>query len=200
MPGGQPSQKAFESALAMQIAHLDPLRLVVVEAESSKVGECRLPPGLWKAMRAAPRLVIAATAAARASYLTRAYSDLTDDKVRLSEVIAKMVPLQSHNTVARWQKMAGMGDYATLARELMEQHYDPRYDRHRARMDQPMTEFTTASLEEADLAALADRLVAALQPPSASAAASDHIVSPTSTSNTTQARGRAITGASSRAP
>jgi len=162
MPGGQPSQRGFESALAMQIARLDPTRVVVVEAESSKVGECRLPPGLWKAMRAAPRLAIAATAGARASYLTRAYSDLTDDKARLSGVIAKLVPLQSHDTVARWQEMARLGEFTSLARELMEQHYDPRYERHRARMDQPMTELATESLEEHDLEALADRLVAAL--------------------------------------
>jgi len=162
MPGGQPSQKGFETALAMQIAHLDPTRVVVVEAESSRVGERRLPPGLWKAMRTAPRLAIAATSAARASYLTRAYSDLTDDKARLSQVIAQMVPLQSHDTVARWQAMARLGDFTTLARELMEQHYDPRYERHRARVDQPVTEFATDGLEEADLEALADRLAAAL--------------------------------------
>ena len=46
--------------LAVALARLDPSRPVVVEAESSKVGDCRVPPQLWKAMIAAPRVAIAA--------------------------------------------------------------------------------------------------------------------------------------------
>ncbi|MFN5828613.1 MAG: tRNA 2-selenouridine(34) synthase MnmH, partial [Rhodobacterales bacterium] len=38
--GGQPSQKGFESRLAMALAALDPTRPLVVEAESSKIGTC----------------------------------------------------------------------------------------------------------------------------------------------------------------
>jgi tRNA 2-selenouridine synthase len=162
VPGGQPSQKAFESALALQIARLDPTRVVVVEAESSKVGNCRLPPGLWKAMRAAPRLAIAATVDARAAYLTRAYSDLTEDKSRLADVISKLTSLHSKERIALWRGMALQGAFQALAADLMAEHYDPRYERHRARMDQPMTEFTTGTLEDDDLEALADRLTAAL--------------------------------------
>ena len=36
----------------------DPARPVVVEAESSKVGDCRIPPRLWRAMVEAPRIAI----------------------------------------------------------------------------------------------------------------------------------------------
>ena len=39
MPGGQPSQKGFETALAARLAALDPARPVLAEAESSKVGD-----------------------------------------------------------------------------------------------------------------------------------------------------------------
>jgi tRNA 2-selenouridine synthase len=162
MPGGQPSQKAFESALAMQMAHLDPTRVVVVEAESSKVGECRLPPGLWKAMRAAPRLAIATSLEARAAYLTRAYSDLTEDIARLVGVINRLTSLHSHERIALWQSMAQGGAFEALAADLMAQHYDPRYERHRARMDQPVTEFACPALDDRGLEALADRLAAAL--------------------------------------
>ena len=63
----------------MALARLDPARPVVVEAESSKIGDCRLPPELWKAMVAAPRVAIAAPLAARAGYLARAYADLIAD-------------------------------------------------------------------------------------------------------------------------
>ncbi|MBT8477242.1 MAG: tRNA 2-selenouridine(34) synthase MnmH, partial [Alphaproteobacteria bacterium] len=72
----QPSQKAFESAIAGQLAGFDPARPVVIEAESSKIGDLLVPPSLWKAMAVAPRIEVAAPLGARAEYLTRAYADL----------------------------------------------------------------------------------------------------------------------------
>src|SRR6202008_214166 len=43
----QPAQKMFESRLAAQLDALDPARPVVIEAESSKVGEIAVPPLVW---------------------------------------------------------------------------------------------------------------------------------------------------------
>ena len=156
LPGGQPSQKAFEVALALEMAKLDPLRPVVVEAESSKVGNCRVPPQLWKAMSAAPRVAIAAPLAARAEYLTRAYADMVVDAVRLAGVIELLRTSHSHEQVDAWRLLAGSGQFAALAASLMEQHYDPRYDKHRERMAAPMVELPVASLAEADLDGLAE--------------------------------------------
>ena len=156
MPGGQPSQKAFEVALALEMAKLDPLRPVVVEAESSKVGNCRVPPQLWKAMSAAPRVAIAAPLAARAAYLTRAYADMVEDAGRLAGVIELLRTSHSHEQVDAWRLLAGSGQFAALAGSLMEQHYDPRYDKHRERMAAPMVELPVASLAEADLDGLAE--------------------------------------------
>src|SRR5206468_4833288 len=52
----QPHQKGFESALLARLDALDHSRPIVVEAESSKVGDLNVPPTLWKAMLAAPRI------------------------------------------------------------------------------------------------------------------------------------------------
>ena len=63
LPGRpQPSQKLFESRLLAAVEALDPERPVVIEAESSKVGERMLPPVVWSAMTAAPRIELAAPA------------------------------------------------------------------------------------------------------------------------------------------
>jgi tRNA 2-selenouridine synthase len=132
MPGGQPSQKAFEGRLAMALASLDPARPVVVEAESSKIGDCRMPPRLWRAMVAAPRLAIRAPLNARAAYLARAYADLTADPAALSAVIDRLRPVHAAETIARWQAMAATAGFASLAEELMAQHYDPRYIKQRS--------------------------------------------------------------------
>jgi tRNA 2-selenouridine synthase len=153
--GPQPSQRAFEGALAMALAALDPAQPVVVEAESSKVGECRVPPELWKAMVAAPRVAIAAPRAARAAYLTRAYADLTADAGRLAATVDFLRPMHPRELIDDWQALAGAGDFAALADSLMERHYDPRYDKHRARMESPMAEVTAGRLDAADLAGLA---------------------------------------------
>ena len=155
MPGGQPSQKAFEVALAMEMARLDPARPVVVEAESSKVGDCRVPPQLWKAMVAAPRVAIVAPLAARADYLTRAYADMVEDAGRLAGVIELFRMSHSHEQVDAWRAMAGAGAFSELAASLMQQHYDPRYDRHRERMAVPLVELRVAGLGEVELDDLA---------------------------------------------
>ena len=162
LPGGQPSQRGFETALAMAMAGLDPARLVVVEAESSKVGNCRLPPGLWKVMLSAPRVAIAAPLAARAEYLARAYGDLTDDAARLAGMIDLLQPMHPGEVIEGWHALAVAGEFAALAGGLMEAHYDPRYDKHRARMQRAGAELVVDSLDVDALPRIAARVVAAL--------------------------------------
>lgn len=164
LPGGQPSQKAFESALAMAMVALDPSRPVVVEAESSKVGNCRLPAGLWKAMVAAPRVSIAASLQARAEYLARAYRDLSDDAARLSGLIDLLRPMHAGEVIETWQAMAAAGDFEALAGDLMQRHYDPRYDKHRARMGRAGAEIGADDLGIDALPAIATRVAAAVLP------------------------------------
>ncbi|WP_102108506.1 tRNA 2-selenouridine(34) synthase MnmH [Oceaniglobus roseus] len=129
--GEQPGQKGFETRLAEVVAGLTPGVPVLIEAESSKVGQRIVPPSLWAAMRAAPRIEMQAPMAARAAYLLRAYNDYPPGSVRLHETLGALRRLQGAERVARWQKMAQENDLLTLAAELMEHHYDPRYGRER---------------------------------------------------------------------
>jgi len=159
--GPQPSQKAFEGALAQALARLDPARPVVVEAESSKIGNCRLPPELWKAMVSAPRVAIAAPRAARAEYLARAYGDLTGEPGRLAATVDLLRPVHAQEVIAGWQALAAAGEHATLADSLMEQHYDPRYDKHRARGTGRVVEVDTTTLTPDALPGLAAQVAEA---------------------------------------
>ncbi len=160
--GPQPSQKAFESRLALALAALDPTRPVVVEAESSKIGNCRLPPEIWKAMQRAPRVALRATVAARAAYLTRAYADMVADPARLAAVIDSLRPMHAAEVIADWQAMAGAGAFGPLAESLMARHYDPRYARHRARMEVRLTEVEAGPLTPGTLPDAAARVAAAV--------------------------------------
>ena len=160
--GDQPSQKAFEGRLAGALAALDPTRPVVVEAESSKIGNCRLPPEIWKAMTRAPRVALTATPAARAQYLTRAYADMVADATRLSSVIDLLKPVHAQEVIADWHAMAGAGAFADLAASLMERHYDPRYDKHRARMQVPLVEVVAGPLTPESLSTTAQNVARAV--------------------------------------
>ncbi|MCB1333303.1 MAG: tRNA 2-selenouridine(34) synthase MnmH [Roseivivax sp.] len=129
--GDQPSQKAFESAVAAQLARLDPARPVVVEAESSKIGARIVPPQLWAAMIAAPRIEVTAPITARTAYLTRAYADVLADAPRLRRNLAPLVAHRGHEVVDRWMALIDADARADLTRALMEDHYDPAYAKSR---------------------------------------------------------------------
>ena len=125
--GGQPSQKAFETRLAWALSALDPERPTLVEAESSRIGERMVPPALWKAMRAAPRIAVEAETPVRAAYLTRAYRDLVAAPEELAVRLETLVPLRGRARVEAWCAMAAEGRHEALAAALIEEHYDPRY-------------------------------------------------------------------------
>lgn len=125
---GQPSQKMFETRLAMALSQLDPARPVVVEAESSKIGRILLPPSLWAAMCSAPWIDISAPIEARARYLVRAYDDILSDTDRLTEKLNVVRRHRGHAIVDGWMALIAEGDKVGLTRALMQEHYDPSYN------------------------------------------------------------------------
>lgn len=125
----QPSQKLFESRLIQALDALDPTRPVLVEAESSKIGERMTPPLVWKAMQAAPRIEIRAPREARAHYLVRAYPEMTEDHAALEAIFARLPVYPGQKRLENWRGLADAGDFEALAAALMEHHYDPAYDR-----------------------------------------------------------------------
>lgn len=159
MAGGQSSQKDFESRLARAIAALDPARPVLLEAESSKIGDLQLPKGIWAAICNAPRIRIAAPLAERAAYLARAYDDIIADNARLSGVINKLRPFHPAERIEHWQAQAVAGDFAALAGALMADHYDPRYEKHRARQSVDEQIIEASSLESDAIADLAGQVI-----------------------------------------
>jgi len=169
LPGApQPHQKGFESALLHALERLDRSRPIVVEAESSKVGALNVPPMLWKAMNAAPRIELIAPREARALYLTRAYDDIIADPAALDDTLARLPIHHGKARLDEWREMAGRGDFVALAAGLIEHHYDPAYLRSRRGETRPlMAEITLGDLEPASLDDAADRTAAILNEPDA---------------------------------
>lgn len=109
-------------------------------------------------MAAAPRFDVVAPVAARARYLVTAYADLVADTARLAHVIDRLRPAHSADQIAAWHAMINAAAYQDLAASLMAEHYDPRYTRHRARLNHNAKPFAVNDLDTASLDALADRL------------------------------------------
>ena len=153
--GDQPSQKAFETALALRLVGFEHNRPVVVEAESSRVGALNLPPALFAAMKAAPRIEIRASVADRAAFLTRAYADLTSDCDVLVARLDLLRRIQGGARVVEWQEMARGGAFEALAGALITHHYDPRYAKTREKRGTPEHVFEAKGLDEAAVGDLA---------------------------------------------
>lgn len=162
VPSGQPTQKAFETALAARLAALDPARPVLAEAESSKIGDLALPPSLWAAMQRAPRIEVTADLPARARYLARAYADLFADPDRLEALLRLLIPLRGRATVESWAALLRARRFEDLCAALAADHYDPAYRRSRARHPSPtIASVPAGSLTDPDLDRAALRIAEA---------------------------------------
>jgi len=161
----QPSQKLFESRLLAALDDLDPARPTLAEAESSKIGERMIPPLVWRAMQAAPRIELEATPEARADFLVRAYGDLIDNVSGLERLVQRLPVHPSRPRLEAWRAMIEAGDFRALALALMELHYDPAYARSARRETRArMAVVAVDPSSEAGLEAAADavaRLVGA---------------------------------------
>lgn len=162
MPQGQPSQKRFESTLVVALEPLDPARPTFVEAESSRIGELTLPPLVWTAMRAAPRLALSAPAEARAAHILETYADIAADRTALEEALSRLPRQHPKERRAHWQTLVAEGRLPELVAELIEHHYDPAYNRSSRSRLNPL--IGTVEVAPANPAAAAEA-VAALAPP-----------------------------------
>ena len=125
----QPSQKMFESRLLAALAGLDGARPIVAEAEASKVGDRMVPPAVWKAMTAAPRIQLSAPLDERARYIAGHYGDVVADRAAFETSLARLPVYPGRKALAAWRALADAGDLETLASDLIANHYDPAYDR-----------------------------------------------------------------------
>ncbi|MCF3973676.1 tRNA 2-selenouridine(34) synthase MnmH [Paracoccus sp. EGI L200073] len=164
MATAQPSQKMFEGRLARALEALDPARPLLVEAESSRIGEISVPKAMWQAICTGRRIRLDVPVAARAAYSVRDYGDLRADADRLGAIIASLATLHPAERIRQWQAQADAGDWMRLAEGLMRDHYDPRYRRHRDRYAE-CEEVVVKLNDLRDLDAAADRVEAAVAGP-----------------------------------
>ena len=127
MPGGQPSQKLFDSRLMAAVSGLDPERPVVVEAESSRIGRVTLPPALWRVMSCSPTVVLERPLEDRVDRILADYADTAAEPEAIAALVARMPRHHSKARKVEWLGMVAQGHLADFVRALIVEHYDPAY-------------------------------------------------------------------------
>ncbi|MDO5630847.1 MAG: tRNA 2-selenouridine(34) synthase MnmH [Paracoccus sp. (in: a-proteobacteria)] len=156
MPGGQPGQKLFEGRLATALERLDPTRPVLFEAESSRIGALTVPRSVWQALCSAPRIRLSVPLAERARFIAATYADAATEA---AAIIEHLRPLHPAERIQEWLAQATAGDWTGLAQGLMRDHYDPRYERHRARYgDRDRAVIAVDRLDDAGLNRAAEQI------------------------------------------
>ena len=124
----QPSQKLFETLIYHKLINLKTDEPIFVEAESNKIGNLHIPKELWKLMKSSPQIELSATIEQRAQFLIKEYSEITTDIVLLEKQITSLSTIVGHKVIESWLKLAKNKEFIELAKQLMEKHYDPRYE------------------------------------------------------------------------
>lgn len=125
----QPTQKHFDTLLAVRLRELDASQPVFVEAESRKIGAVELPASLLHAMHQGDCIDVRASRDDRARFLQQDYAQLFDTPDWLKAQLQRMVGLHSRETIKGWITLVEEGRREDLARELIDRHYDPAYAR-----------------------------------------------------------------------
>jgi tRNA 2-selenouridine synthase len=123
----------FESHLLQALNGFDAAQPIFVEAESRRIGVLQLPDAIINAIRTASCLRVEASRPARADFLLRDYDYFIARPDWLIEQLGHLRGLQSNETLDRWIELIRAGEFRTLVEQLLEQHYDPLYQRSQER-------------------------------------------------------------------
>ena len=164
LPGhDQPSQKRFETTVWQALRGFDASRAVFVESESRKVGRVQVPEALIVAIRASRVAVVDAAREARSRFLLAEYEHFRADVPGLLRLLDCLVALHGRERVEAWKTLVEQDRWLELVDRLLEEHYDPSYDRSMRRNFDRLAHAAVVPLHGTDDVALercADELAA----------------------------------------
>jgi len=121
----QPSSEHYENCLAAAFSRLEGARAIWLEAESSQVGRCRIPAGLWRQMQAAEVLEIQRPLEQRVEHLVAIYG--VQEPQALAEATRRIGKRLGPQRTAIALEAIDHGDWGTACRQMLD-YYDRCYD------------------------------------------------------------------------
>jgi tRNA 2-selenouridine synthase len=123
----QPSQKLFESRIWNVLRHCTANQIILVESESKKIGNLRVPELLMQKIRSSTCIRLTLDTSERVKLLLEDYPHLSRDTEQLMALLSHLTPLHGHTKMREWQLLAQTNDISTLVESLLVEHYDPAY-------------------------------------------------------------------------
>lgn len=121
----QPSSEHYDNLLAADLAALEDADEIWLEAESSQVGRCRIPAGLWRQMQAAPALDIQRPLEQRVTQLVAIYGQ--QEPAGLAEATRRIARRLGPQRTALALEAIAAADWACACRQMLD-YYDRCYD------------------------------------------------------------------------
>jgi tRNA 2-selenouridine synthase len=121
----QPSVEQFENMLALDLWHHQGEAEIWMEAESSQLGRCRIPAGLWQQMRQAPLLEVQRPLEQRLEQLVAIYG--VQDPEALAEATRRISRRLGPQRTAAALEAIEARDWAGACRQMLD-YYDRCYD------------------------------------------------------------------------
>ena len=125
----QPSQKGFDSQILAKLESFNADFPVFVESESKKIGLLRIPDTLIEAMWASPCLRLESPLAVRVALLRNEYAHFLQDPALLRQQLDRLQGMHSNELLAHWHTLCEAQSWDEFIAELLEQHYDPAYNK-----------------------------------------------------------------------
>jgi tRNA 2-selenouridine synthase len=124
---GQPSQKLFESRIWNALRNCSAEQIILVESESKKIGNVRVPELLMQKIRSSKCIRLTLETSERVKLLLQDYPHLSRDTEQLISLLYHLTPLHGHSKMRQWQSLAQSNEISTLVESLLVEHYDPAY-------------------------------------------------------------------------
>ena len=137
----QPSTEQFENVICDRLSQLDPNRPVWIEAESKRVGTCRIPQELFQHMEAAPTLEIVRPLEERLDILVEVYGETNrSDLIEATQRIRKRLGGQRVQTAIDLIRREQPRDVCKVVLDYYDRTY--RYDLERRQKVIPQVDVT----------------------------------------------------------
>jgi len=121
----QPSSEHYENLLAADLTSLEGAGEIWLEAESSQVGRCRIPVGLWRQMKEAAALQVERPLEWRVEQLVEVYG--CQDPTDLAEATQRIAKRLGPQRTALALEAIAAADWASACRQMLD-YYDRCYD------------------------------------------------------------------------
>ncbi|MGL5821494.1 MAG: tRNA 2-selenouridine(34) synthase MnmH [Sarcina sp.] len=120
------SQKKFETLMYDQLKRRKS-NLVFTEGESRRIYKVIIPDNIWSILQSGERVYITADLESRAERLVKEYTSFENVDEEILVALEGIKKYASEENLNRYKDLVKAGDYKSVAMEMMEKYYDPKY-------------------------------------------------------------------------